>query len=274
MLNIIRDEFESIKVKAETKKCNMLSMEEIRIKQEKIIDKLRGRKNNKVKEETKVEEPVIKITPKKVKVPRKDIVEIDRRKNKENDDRLRTNNVETKKEEKPINTPRREIVEIDRRKNKENDDRINNKVKEETKVEEVKPEVKEETKVEEVKPEVKEEKMDEIDYLIKYAQSLEDEDIMNATVEDLLSDPTLYEDYDVDVIYDDYDYINEDFYRNCNEPIEEPNVIEHEEKDNIEQFNDEEKSKTEQWIEGIMNSTSNINDLFNQCKKTDDKNNE
>mgnify|MGYP003293977297 CR=1 FL=1 len=224
MLNIIRDEFENIKVKAETKRCNMPSMEELRIRQEELIDKLRGRKN-KVKEEVKVEEPVIKITPKKVevKVPRKDIVEIDRRKNKENDERL---NKEVKKEETKVNKPRKDIVEIDRRKNKENDDRLkvniqprkdiveidrrknkenderlNNvvEVKEEVKVEETKqPEVKEEVKVEnnvvennevknnnveqkveETKPEVKvEEKEDEIDYLVRYVQSLEDEEIM------------------------------------------------------------------------------------------------
>ena len=292
MLNIIRDEYENIKVKAETKRCNMPSMEELRIRQEELIDKLRGGKN-KVKEEVKVEEPVIKITPKKVevKVPRKDIVEIDRRKNKENDDRLKVNI-----------QPRKDIVEIDRRKNKENDDRLNNvvEVKEEVKVEETKqPEVKEEVKVEnnvvennevinnnveqkveETKPEVKvEEKEDEIDYLVRYVQSLEDEEIMNATVEDLLNDPTLYDEYDVEVIYDDYDYINEEFYGNNNEPVEEvvDNVVDDKVTDDI-VFRDERSpeaiNSTVQWLENIMGSTGSVNDLFNQCKKTDDENNE
>jgi hypothetical protein len=341
MLNIIRDEFENIKVKAETKRYNMPSMEELRIRQEELIDKLRGRKD-KVKEEVKVEEPAIKITSKKVevKVPRKDIVEIDRRKNKENDERL--NNVvevkeEVKVEETKVNKPRKDIVEIDRRKNKENDDRLkvniqprkdiveidrrknkenderlNNvvEVKEEVKVEETKqPEVKEEVKVEETKqpevkvennvvennevknnnveqkveetkPEVKvEEKEDEIDYLVRYVQSLEDEEIMNATVEDLLSDPTLYDDYNVDIIYDDYDYINEEFYGNNNEPVEEvvDNDVDDEVTDDI-VFRDERSpeaiSSTIQWLENIMGSTGSVNDLFNQCKKTDDENNE
>ena len=339
MLNIIRDEYENIKVKAETKRCNMPSMEELRIRQEELIDKLRGGKN-KVKEEVKVEEPVIKITPKKVevKVPRKDIVEIDRRKNKENDDRL---NKEVKKEETKVNKlrkdiveidrrknkenddrlkvniqPRKDIVEIDRRKNKENDERLNNvvEVKEEVKVEETKqPEVKEEVKVEETKqPEVKEEvkvennvvennevinnnveqkveetkpevkveeKEDEIDYLVRYVQSLEDEEIMNATVEDLLNDPTLYDEYDVEVIYDDYDYINEEFYGNNNEPVEEvvDNVVDDKVTDDI-VFRDERSpeaiNSTVQWLENIMGSTGSVNDLFNQCKKTDDENNE
>jgi hypothetical protein len=263
MLNIIRDEFENIKVKAETKRYNMPSMEELRIRQEELIDKLRGR-NNKVKEEVKDEEPVIKITPKKVevKVPRKDIVEIDRRKNKENDERL--NNVVEVKEEVKVEETKQPEVKV------ENNVVENNEVKNNNV----------EQKVEETKPEVKvEEKEDEIDYLVRYVQSLEDEEIMNATVEDLLSDPTLYDDYNVDIIYDDYDYINEEFYGNNNEPVEEvvDNVVDDEVTDDI-VFRDERSpeaiSSTIQWLENIMGSTGSVNDLFNQCKKTDDENNE
>ena len=298
MLNIIRDEFENIKVKAETKRCNMPSMEELRIRQEELIDKLRGRKN-KVKEEVKVEEPVIKITPKKVevKVPRKDIVEIDRRKNKENDERL--NNVVEVKEEVKVEETKPEVKEEVKVENNvvENNEVINNNVEqkvEETKQPEVKEEVKVENnvvensevknnnveqKVEETKPEVKvEEKEDEIDYLVRYVQSLEDEEIMNATVEDLLSDPTLYDDYDVEIIYDDYDYINEEFYGNNNEPVEEVvDNVDDEVTDDI-VFRDERSpeaiNSTIQWLENIMGSTGSVNDLFNQCKKTDDENNE
>ena len=85
--------------------------------------------------------------------------------------------------------------------------------------------------------------------------------------------------YDVEVIYDDYDYINEEFYGNNNELVEEvvDNVVDDEVTDDI-VFRDERSpeaiNSTIQWLENIMGSTGSVNDLFNQCKKTDDENNE
>ena len=142
-------------------------------------------------------------------------------------------------------------------------------IKEETKQEEVKEvveEIKEETKQEEVK---EEQKVDEIDMLIQYAHQIEDEMIMNEDIEDLLTDPSLLDKYNVEEMYDDYDYVDDrDFSKeaqilhsivdDCEEVVDEAVCDEVSEKIN----------NTKIWISNLMNNTGgNVEELFKKCEE-------
>ena len=152
-------------------------------------------------------------------------------------------------------------------------------IKEETKQEEVKEEepkeevkeeveeIKEETKQEEVK---EEQKIDEIDMLIQYAHQIEDEMIMNEDIEDLLTDPSLLDKYNVEEMYDDYDYVDErDFSKEAQ--ILHSIVDECEEEVVDEAVCDEVAEKinnTMTWVSNLMNNTGgNVEELFKKCEE-------
>ena len=154
-------------------------------------------------------------------------------------------------------------------------------VKEEQKVEEVKEEkqevVKEEQKVEEVK---EEKQIDEIDALLAYVQEYENEKIMNESLEDLLNDKELAEKYNVDELFDDYDYVDEYEYVDCrkeavqlNQIFEEDEVIKAtnvevvEQEQTVEEIMEENK-KTLDWLEKVMEiSGCNAEELFRKCEE-------
>ena len=127
-------------------------------------------------------------------------------------------------------------------------------------------EIKEETKQEEVK---EEQKVDEIDMLIQYAHQIEDEMIMNEDIEDLLTDPSLLDKYNVEEMYDDYDYVDDrDFSKeaqilhsivdDCEEVVDEAVCDEVSEKIN----------NTKIWISNLMNNTGgNVEELFKKCEE-------
>ena len=145
--------------------------------------------------------------------------------------------------------------------------------KEEQKVEET-IEVKEEQKVEET-VEVKEEKIDEIDALLAYVQEYENEKIMNESLEELLTDKELAEKYNVDELFDDYDYVDEYEYVDCRKEAVQLNQI-FEENEVIGTTNDkvvkqeqtdEENRKTIEWLNNVMNiSGYSVEELFKKCE--------
>ena len=152
-------------------------------------------------------------------------------------------------------------------------------VKEEQKVEEVK----EEQKVEEVK---EEKQVDEIDVLLAYVHEYENEKIMNESLEDLLNDKELAEKYNVDELFDDYDYVDEYDYVDCrkeavqlNQIFEEDEVIKAtnvevvEQEQTVEEIMEENK-KTLDWLEKVMDiSGCSAEELFRKCeenKETDE----
>ena len=119
-------------------------------------------------------------------------------------------------------------------------------------------EVKEEQKVEET-VEVKEEKqeiveeektVDEIDALLAYVQEYENEKIMNESLEELLTDKELAEKYNVDELFDDYDYVDEYEYVDCRKEAVQLNQI-FEENEVIKTTNVE-VVEQEQTVEEIM----------------------
>ena len=162
-------------------------------------------------------------------------------------------------------------------------------VKEEQKVEEtVEIEVKEEQKVEET-VEVKEEKqeiveeektVDEIDALLAYVQEYENEKIMNESLEELLTDKELAEKYNVDELFDDYDYVDEYEYVDCrkeavqlnqifeeNEVIKTTNVEVVEQEQTVEEIM-EENRKTIEWLNNVMDiSGYSAEELFRKCEE-------
>ena len=162
-------------------------------------------------------------------------------------------------------------------------------VKEEQKVEEtVEVEVKEEQKVEET-VEVKEEKqeiveeekpVDEIDALLAYVQEYENEKIMNESLEELLTDKELAEKYNVDELFDDYDYVDEYEYVDCrkeavqlnqifeeNEVIKTTNVEVVEQEQTVEEIM-EENRKTLEWLNNVMDiSGYSAEELFRKCEE-------
>ena len=128
-------------------------------------------------------------------------------------------------------------------------------------------EIKEETKQEEVK---EEQKIDEIDMLIQYAHQIEDEMIMNEDIEDLLTDPSLLDKYNVEEMYDDYDYVDErDFSKEAQ--ILHSIVDECEEEVVDEAVCDEVAEKinnTMTWVSNLMNNTGgNVEELFKKCEE-------
>jgi hypothetical protein len=151
-------------------------------------------------------------------------------------------------------------------------------VKEEQKVEET-VEVKEEQKVEET-VEVKEEKIDEIDALLAYVQEYENEKIMNESLEELLTDKELAEKYNVDELFDDYDYVDEYEYVDCrkeavqlNQIFEEDKVIKStnvevvEQEQTVEEIMEENK-KTIEWLNNVMDiSGCSVEELFKKCEE-------
>ena len=153
-------------------------------------------------------------------------------------------------------------------------------VKEEQKVEEtVEVEVKEEQKVEET-VEVKEEKIDEIDALLAYVQEYENEKIMNESLEELLTDKELAEKYNVDELFDDYDYVDEYEYVDCrkeavqlNQIFEEDEVIKATNVEVVEQEQTveetlEENRKTIEWLNNVMDiSGCSVEELFKKCEE-------
>ena len=128
-------------------------------------------------------------------------------------------------------------------------------------------EIQEETKQEEVK---EEQKIDEIDMLIQYAHQIEDEMIMNEDIEDLLTDPSLLDKYNVEEMYDDYDYVDErDFSKEAQ--ILHSIVDECEEEVVDEAVCDEVAEKinnTMTWVSNLMNNTGgNVEELFKKCEE-------
>ena len=151
-------------------------------------------------------------------------------------------------------------------------------VKEEQKVEET-VEVKEEQKVEET-VEVKEEKIDEIDALLAYVQEYENEKIMNESLEELLTDKELAEKYNVDELFDEYDYVDEYEYVDCrkeavqlNQIFEEDEVIKATNVEVVEQEQTveetlEENRKTIEWLNNVMDiSGYSAEELFRKCEE-------
>ena len=138
-------------------------------------------------------------------------------------------------------------------------------------------EVKEEQKVEEVK---EEKQIDEIDALLAYVQEYENEKIMNESLEDLLNDKELAEKYNVDELFDDYDYVDEYEYVDCrkeavqlNQIFEEDEVIKAtnvevvEQEQTVEEIMEENK-KTLDWLEKVMEiSGCNAEELFRKCEE-------
>ena len=150
-------------------------------------------------------------------------------------------------------------------------------VKEEQKVEEVKEEKQE---VVEETVEVKEEKIDEIDALIAYVQEYENEKIMNESLEELLTDKELAEKYNVDELFDDYDYVDEYEYVDCrkevvqlNQIFEEDEVIKATNVEVVEQEQTveeimEENRKTLEWLNNVMDiSGCSVEELFKKCEE-------
>ena len=140
-------------------------------------------------------------------------------------------------------------------------------------------EVKEEQKVEET-VEVKEEKIDEIDALIAYVQEYENEKIMNESLEELLTDKELAEKYNVDELFDDYDYVDEYEYVDCrkevvqlNQIFEEDEVIKATNVEVVEQEQTveeimEENRKTLEWLNNVMDiSGCSVEELFKKCEE-------
>ena len=151
-------------------------------------------------------------------------------------------------------------------------------VKEEQKVEET-VEVKEEQKVEET-VEVKEEQIDEIYALLAYVQEYENEKIMNESLEELLTDKELAEKYNVDELFDDYDYVDEYEYVDCrkeavqlNQIFEEDEVIKATNVEVVEQEQTveetmEENRKTIEWLNNVMDiSGCSVEELFKKCEE-------
>ena len=148
-------------------------------------------------------------------------------------------------------------------------------VKEEQKVEET-VEVKEEKQeiVEEEKP------VDEIDALLAYVQEYENEKIMNESLEELLTDKELAEKYNVDELFDDYDYVDEYEYVDCrkeavqlnqifeeNEVIKTTNVEVVEQEQTVEEIM-EENRKTIEWLNNVMDiSGYSAEELFRKCEE-------
>ena len=160
-------------------------------------------------------------------------------------------------------------------------------------------EVKEEQKQEEtpVVEEVKEEqKPDEIEMLLQYVRQIEDEMIMEQSIEELLSDKELLEKYNDEVEYidDGYDekivnyeqekdYLNEIFKEELQEECKEVeksvesieqndkvvNEITQNSNESHEENNEklDEINKTLSWMENVMNSAGNVEELFNKCNK-------
>ena len=149
-------------------------------------------------------------------------------------------------------------------------------------------EVKEEQKVEET-VEVKEEKqeiveeektVDEIDALLAYVQEYENEKIMNESLEELLTDKELAEKYNVDELFDDYDYVDEYEYVDCrkeavqlnqifeeNEVIKTTNVEVVEQEQTVEEIM-EENRKTIEWLNNVMDiSGCSVEELFKKCEE-------
>lgn len=149
-------------------------------------------------------------------------------------------------------------------------------------------EVKEEQKVEET-VEVKEEKqeiveeektVDEIDALLAYVQEYENEKIMNESLEELLTDKELAEKYNVDELFDDYDYVDEYEYVDCrkeavqlnqifeeNEVIKTTNVEVVEQEQTVEEIM-EENRKTIEWLNNVMDiSGYSAEELFRKCEE-------
>ena len=140
-------------------------------------------------------------------------------------------------------------------------------------------EVKEEQKVEET-VEVKEEKIDEIDALIAYVQEYENEKIMNESLEELLTDKELAEKYNVDELFDDYDYVDEYEYVDCrkevvqlNQIFEEDEVIKATNVEVVEQEQTveeimEENRKTIEWLNNVMDiSGYSVEELFKKYEE-------
>ena len=136
-------------------------------------------------------------------------------------------------------------------------------------------EVKEEQKVEET-VEVKEEKIDEIDVLIAYVQEYENEKIMNESLEELLTDKELAEKYNVDELFDDYDYVDEYEYVDCrkeavqlNQIFEGDEVIKTTNVEVVEQEQTvEENRKTIEWLNNVMDiSGCSVEELFKKCEE-------
>ena len=149
-------------------------------------------------------------------------------------------------------------------------------------------EVKEEQKVEET-VEVKEEKqeiveeektVDEIDALLAYVQEYENEKIMNESLEELLTDKELAEKYNVDELFDDYDYVDEYEYVDCrkeavqlnqifeeNEVIKTTNVEVVEQEQTVEEIM-EENRKTIEWLNNVMDICGcSVEELFKKCEE-------
>ena len=154
-------------------------------------------------------------------------------------------------------------------------------------------EVKEEQKVEET-VEVKEEKqeiveeektVDEIDALLAYVQEYENEKIMNESLEELLTDKELAEKYNVDELFDDYDYVDEYEYVDCrkeavqlnqifeeNEVIKTTNVEVVEQEQTVEETL-EENRKTIEWLNNVMDiSGCSAEELFRKCEENKETN--
>ena len=143
-------------------------------------------------------------------------------------------------------------------------------------------EVKEEQKVEEVK---EEKQVDEIDVLLAYVHEYENEKIMNESLEDLLNDKELAEKYNVDELFDDYDYVDEYEYVDCrkeavqlNQIFEEDEVIKAtnvevvEQEQTVEEIMEENK-KTLDWLEKVMDiSGCSAEELFRKCEENKETN--
>ena len=106
--------------------------------------------------------------------------------------------------------------------------------------------------------------------LIQYAHQIEDEMIMNGDIEDLLTDPSLLDKYNVEEMYDDYDYVDErDFSKEAQ--ILHSIVDECEEEVVDEAVCDEVAEKinnTMTWVSNLMNNTGgNVEELFKKCEE-------
>ena len=141
---------------------------------------------------------------------------------------------------------------------------------------------KETVEVKEEKQEIVEEEktVDEIDALLAYVQEYENEKIMNESLEELLTDKELAEKYNVDELFDDYDYVDEYEYVDCrkeavqlnqifeeNEVIKTTNVEVVEQEQTVEEIM-EENRKTIEWLNNVMDiSGYSAEELFRKCEE-------
>ena len=103
---------------------------------------------------------------------------------------------------------------------------------------------------------------------------------MNESLEELLTDKELAEKYNVDELFDDYDYVDEYEYVDCrkeavqlNQIFEEDEVIKATNVEVVEQEQTveetmEENRKTIEWLNNVMDiSGCSVEELFKKCEE-------